>query len=514
MIDQRHAIAFLSDAASYGAAGAVEIIETHISMIFLVGDRAFKLKRAVSLPYLDFSTFDLRRQTCEKEVALNGRVAPDLYLGTRLITRAADGRLAFDGEGEAVEIVVEMLRFDQQDLFDRMAEDGRLTTGLMSETAAMIAGFHETAQIDTSGRGVDNIAAVLDINEAGFATSGVFSADAVSRLMSRARRVIADQAACFDRRAAEGRIRRCHGDLHLRNIVRHHGRPQLFDCIEFSDAIATCDVLYDLAYLLMDLWHRDLPHFASLVVNRYLDETEDEDGFHLLAFFMAVRAQVRAHVIATQAQEGGDADETLARTARRYFGLAEALLAPAPERLVVLGGFSGSGKSTVAERLAPQLKPAPGARLLETDRLRKAMFGMAMAERLPLEAYRPEVSDRIYEQLRERSVAIVKAGGCVIASAVFDRPEQRQAIEDAARMAGLSMQGFWLEVDPEVLRQRVAGRDPGPSDATVAVLQDQMQHDIGMIDWHRIDAGQPVEAVAADIHAALSTTDAEQLSAD
>ncbi|TIV74097.1 MAG: aminoglycoside phosphotransferase, partial [Mesorhizobium sp.] len=218
-------------------------------------------------------------------------------------------------------------------------------------------------------------------------------------------------AGLLDRREAAGRVRRCHGDLHLRNICVFDGEPRLFDCIEFNDQIATVDVLYDLAFLLMDLWHRGFPQFANLVMNRYLDDADDEDGFVLLPFLMAVRAAVRAHVTATQVEESSQDSTKLIAEARSYFHLAQTLLAETPPRLVAIGGLSGSGKTTVAEALAAQIGAPPGARIVESDRIRKAMHGVAAETRLPAKAYRPGVSERVYRQIAWLAELILAEGG-------------------------------------------------------------------------------------------------------
>jgi aminoglycoside phosphotransferase family enzyme len=498
--DQADTIRFLSDAGTHGGA-PVETIETHISRLFLAGDRVFKTKRAVRLPYADFSTPELRLAACRKEAELNARTAPGLYLGARRITRAADGAIAFDGPGDLIDGVVEMVRFDQSCLFDRLAAAGRLTPELMTRVARMIARFHEGAPV-AGGGGAANIAGVLDINEAGFATGAVFGKGEVARLVADFRTGLDRHAPLLDRRAAAGRIRRCHGDLHLRNICLLDGQPRLFDCIEFNDAIATTDVLYDLAFLLMDLWHGGLVREANLVANRYLDETGDEEGFVLLPFFMAVRAAVRAHVTATQAADG-DPTGKLAADARTYFDLARSLLAPQEPRLVAIGGLSGSGKSTVADLAGPHLGAPPGARLLESDRIRKAMHGVAAETRLPADAYRPEASERVYAEMARRAGLVVGAGGAVLVNAVFDRQADRSLIAQAATEAGVRFDGVWLHVEPEILRRRVADRSGGPSDATVDVLAQQIVRFHGPGDWRRVDAGAGPETVCARVLASL-----------
>jgi aminoglycoside phosphotransferase family enzyme/predicted kinase len=493
--EQTDAIAFLSDPATHPGA-AVETMETHISYIFLAGDRAYKMKRAVRLPYADFSTPDLRLATCRKELDLNSRTAPELYLRVRRITRKAVGTLEFDGDGELADAVVEMKRFDQSALFDRMAQTGNLTPALMTETARAILRFHQGAPVVHSGGGAANIEGVLDVNRAGFATSHVFIEAEIDAFDASFRAALARHAPLLDRREAAGKVRRCHGDLHLRNICLLGGEPRLFDCIEFNDGIAMIDILYDLAFLLMDLWHRGFPELANLVANRYLDEADDEDGFALLPFFMAIRAAVRAHVTATQAEESHEGSGRLANKAKAYFKLASTLLTEHPARLVAIGGLSGSGKTTVAEALAAHVGAPPGARIVESDRIRKAMHGVAAETRLPEEAYRSEISERVYSEMARHAEFILSSGGSVVADAVFDRERDRIRMEQVVIDSALPFLGIWLDVSPDVLRRRIGKRKGGPSDATVDILSRQLQRDPGAIAWRRLDAAhKPKETV-------------------
>ncbi|MEK1886177.1 MAG: AAA family ATPase [Phyllobacterium sp.] len=493
--DQDETIEFLKHARNYGLDGPVEILETHISIIFLVADKAFKLKRAVKLPYADFSNPAERLSFCLKEVVLNSQTAPELYLGVRRVTRAESGALCFDGSKETVDAVVEMKRFPQEHLFDRMAEAGRLTPALMDATAGMIANFHQNLTPVHAGSGSANVEAVLDINKRGFATSRVFSDHEVQIFDDAFRTAFETHRRHLDRREAAGMIRRCHGDLHLRNICLTEGGPRLFDCIEFNDQIATVDVLYDLAFLLMDLWHRDLHDHANRVMNRYLDATGDEDGVALLPFFMALRAAVRAHVVATQAEVTVDKSNSLRQEARSYFDLALDLLGPPLSILIAIGGLSGSGKSTIAEALAAHAGPAPGARIFESDRVRKAMFSVHATERLRPEAYKPEISDTVYKILCDNAKTALKLRGTVIVDAVFDRPGTRDLIEQVANAAGVTFVGIWLSTDHSTLASRIKARRNSVSDATVEVLHMQEVNDVGAVDWRHIDASRSVDAV-------------------
>uniref|UniRef100_UPI0033429A45 bifunctional aminoglycoside phosphotransferase/ATP-binding protein n=1 Tax=Castellaniella defragrans TaxID=75697 RepID=UPI0033429A45 len=499
--DQIDVLRFLEDPASYGGdAATVSMTTTHISVIFFVGQRVFKLKRAVRLPYVDFSTVAQRLAACQQELTLNRRTAPTLYLGVRRITREADGRLAFDGQGELVDAVVEMRRFDESTLFNTLAAEGRLTPVLLTGLARMIARFHADAAISLQGGGEAGIASVLDGNERSLASTDVFDAGTVAALTAQMRAALHRHAPLLEARRRAGKVRRCHGDLHLRNICLVDGAPTLFDCLEFDEDIATIDVLYDLAFLVMDLWHHGLEAEANLVFNRYLDECDETDGLSLMPFFMAIRATVRAHVTATQAAQAADSQRAaLVSQARAYAALALRLLAPVPVRMVAVGGLSGTGKSTVAAAIAHRIGPAPGARVLASDRIRKRLHGVLAEVRLPPQAYDPKVSERVYAVLVQEAQAVLEAGHAVVADAVFNRPASRERIERVARAAHAPFTGIWFHAQPETLYTRVDARRGDPSDATVEVLRVQLENQKDRADWIWIATDEGIAATVSKV---------------
>ena len=306
--DQRAVIAFLRDPSSYGpGVERVDIVETHISIVFLAGERAYKLKRAVKLPYLDFSTEALRREACAAELALNRRTAPELYLELRPIGRDEHGAIGFGGEGPAVDWVVVMRRFDQAQLFDALAVSGGLEPRLMTALADHIARFHAAAEPPSEPGGATALQEVADTNHACLKAAGRagFDAERVDSIRAKWSERLARLAPLLDARRPAGKVRRVHGDLHLRNICLFDGKPLLFDCLEFSDALASIDVLYDLAFLLMDLEFRGLGALANLVLNRYLDMSDEDDGLAALPLFLSLRAGIRAHVTATALADAG-----------------------------------------------------------------------------------------------------------------------------------------------------------------------------------------------------------------
>jgi len=503
--NQADVLSFLKNPASYGEQAAlVAMTTTHISAIFFVGHRVFKLKRAVRLPYVDFSTAALRLAACCREYDLNRRTAPALYMGVRCITRETDGRLMFDGRGELVDAVVEMARFDENTLFDRMGPRGQLTPTLLTELARTVARFHTNSAADHRRTGAAGIASVLDINEQALTAANLFSADAVATLTADLRSAFHRHESLLNARARAGKVRRCHGDLHLRNICLVDGVPTLFDCLEFDESMATVDVLYDVAFLLMDLWHRRLQPGANLVFNRYLDECDETDGLPLIPFFMSIRASVRAHVTAAQAEQAPDAcREKVIAEAKAYAALAARFLNPAPARLVAIGGLSGTGKSTVAAAIADKIGSAPGARVLASDRIRKRLYGVRAEERLPAQAYSPEVSERVYAALALSAQTVLSSGHAVVADAVFDRATDRERVERIASAAKVPFMGIWLHAKPPTLFARVDARRGDASDATVDIVRAQLADQNGSANWVWVDADGAIAATVARVAGAI-----------
>ncbi len=468
MAEQDEIIAFL-------AQGAEARAETHISIVFLHADTAYKLKRAVRFSYIDYSTLARRKAYCEVELTLNRRTAPELYRRVRAITRAASGGLEFDGPGAPVEYVLEMQRFAEADLFDAMARAGRLTAPLLRTLTDTIAAFHQMAEL-TPRDGAALLRKVVEGNAANLAAFGLDPA-LVNEVNAACRAAVAAQAALLAGRGAG--IHRCHGDLHLGNIVLWRGKPLVFDCIEFSEDFACIDPLYDLAFLLMDLLHRGERGFAALVFNRYLDRTTEAGGMAAMPLFIAARAAIRAHIAMAQgrAGEGG-----------AYLALAAQVLRPAMPRLLAIGGYSGSGKSTLAAVLAPEFVPVPGARILRTDVLRKILCGVAPETRLPESAYTREMNGKVYAEMHAQAELALRAGYSTILDAAFLRLEERSAAAALAARLGVDFSGFWLDAPEEVLITRLDARRDDASDAGVAVLRRQRALETGDIRWTRIDA--------------------------
>lgn len=496
--DQADVLSFLSRSDTYpDARDAVSRIDTHAAAVFLAGHRAYKLKRAVRYDYLDYSTVDLRKTACEREVEINRAIAPDLYVGTQPVTSEPEGALAIGGRGKPVDWLVVMRRFDQDDLLDRMAESGRLPVSSMPALAEQVAALHERAERTPRFGGRSGMVEIIDGNAEAFDTcQDILPRARAAEVTGRCRKAVDDHALLLDARRADGFVRRCHGDLHLRNIVMRDGRPTPFDAIEFNDAIACGDVLYDLAFLLMDLWHRNMPAHANTLLNTYMVSTGDDGGLPLLPLFLGCRAAIRAKTTATAAgmNRSSGAGESLGGEARAYLDLVMALLEPDPPVLIALGGLSGSGKSTLAARLAPRLGRPPGAVIARSDLVRKSLFHQQPESALGPDAYTAAVNRTVYDQMADRAARALATGQSVVLDAVFANAAERSRAEAMARKAGAPFAGLWLEAPEPTLVERVATRVDDASDATPEVVRAQVARPVGPISWIRIDgSGSPEE---------------------
>jgi len=484
---QAEILAALTDGrlfASSSLTPAPQHIETHCSHIFLTGERAFKMKRAIAFSYLDYRTLEARERCIKAELELNRRTAPQLYLRCHKIIRAAADRLALAPPSDprpALDWLVEMRRFPDDALLADRADRGLLTVAQMRDLADAIHDFHVTAAQRPDHGGAAEMARVLHecLDNMRLRVLPLAAAE-IERLAEAMDQQVSALLGLMDRRRQQGYVRQCHGDLHLGNICLVDGKPVLFDCIDFSDMLACTDTAYDLAFLLMDLCHRKRLDFANLVLNRWLDRSGDTEALALLPFFQALRAAIRAHIVATTHRDD---------MARAYLASAFAHLEPAKPKLIALGGFSGSGKSTLAMGLAPDLLPLPGARIIRSDTLRKRRAGIAPETRLPADSYTQQASDDVYAAMLAEARVAIAAGYSVIFDAAFLRANERDAVVALAAALNLPFHGIWLDVPEPVLRQRLAARKGDASDANEHILAIQMANDPGPITWQRLAVG-------------------------
>ncbi len=364
---QQQVLDFL-DGSSFGPAKGGKRIDTHASMVFLGADRALKIKRAVRLPFLDYSTLEKRRRACEEELKVNAGNAPELYRRVIAITRNFDGTFEIDGTGTPVEWAVEMARFDESQSLDRVAVSKTIDPSLAMAVADAILRSHDKAPRADGESWLASIPPIIERNTAKFRTVRGLDAVAVDRLDAASRDAVTILQPLLTQRAKQGFVRRCHGDLHLANIALVDGRPLLFDAIEFDPVIATTDVLYDLAFTLMDLVHFNQAAAANEVFNRYLAGAGDEclDGLRLLPLFLSVRAAIRAHVLFMKSEQAGGNDAAW-QEAKRYLDLAgrlrgrESRSSPAGSRVrsSLRPARSLSARTSFASTYSAPVKPRP-----------------------------------------------------------------------------------------------------------------------------------------------------------
>lgn len=459
-------------------------VETSISWLFLYREAVLKLKRPVDFGFVDFTTLEKRRWAIERELAFNKPGAPDIYRCVHAIRRTGDGEFSLDGRGDTLDWALEMRRFDEREV---LSEQPHVVRGdFAEELGRRIARFHAEAPFGEKGGGGAGLAAVITSNARQFSGLAGLDQSDLQQLTDGMWRRHAEVEHLLDERLAGGFVRRCHGDLHLGNILLERDRPVLFDCIEFNDAIAEIDVLYDLAFLLMDLHHRNEAAGANRVLNGWLDEAAGHfpsvmwAGLAALPLFQAVRAAIRAHVCG-HSQDIAQAD--------LYVRHADAHLRPAVPRVVAVGGLSGSGKSSLARALAPRLQPSPGAVVLRTDEIRKRLAGVPPTTRLSDAAYTPEMRANVYEEMFDGAQRCLSAGWPVILDAVFLEPELRVRAEAVAAKAKVPFTGLWLDAPADVLKARLEARGPDASDANAQVLEAQLARNPADLGWCRLAAG-------------------------
>lgn len=480
-----------ADLVAWLTGRAERVIETACARVFLAGEVAWKLKRNVDLGYADFSTVARRKWALDRELEFNREAAPDIYRRVRAITRDADGGFAWDGSGEIVDHALEMRRFDDGAV---LSADPAALTGEMAEALGRaIAGFHARAPLRPDG-GWSALEFTVGSNAHLLRDlTGRLDHQRVELMVDLTAAELARQRPLLEARRDAGFARRCHGDLHLANILVENAAPVLFDCIEFNDLLSDLDIQYDLAFLLMDLDFRGRRDAAVRVLSAWLDQAGRDfpeaiwAGLAALPLMLAVRAGVRAHVSA----HAGDL-----AVARAYVEAAIAHLAPPPPVLAAVGGLSGTGKSSFARAIAPGLGASPGAVVLRTDEIRKRLMKVAPAERLPDSAYAGDLYGRSYDALIETARTLLKAGRGVVLDATFIDPALRARAEQLARDRGVPFRGVWLEAPLEILKARVAGRVGDASDATVETLDDQLARLGGEPAWGHVDTAGSVEDAA------------------
>jgi len=496
---QSDIIDFLSHPESYGLPcdRVVKRLDTHISIVFLAGEYAYKLKRAIALPFVDFSSLKSRAYFCAQELEINRCFSPELYVD--IVPVGFTQTFNLDGEGKVVDWLVKMKRFDQDTLFDRLCEENKLDEDTVMQLVDRVVLHYEQAEKNDQYGGLAGMERAFNGHYLALENcpAHVLNKSQIEMLKETVSQILFECASKLEERRKNGMVRHCHGDLHLRNICLFNGKATLFDAIEFEPDYAIIDVLYDLSFLLMDLIHRRRHDLASLVFNRYLGMTGDVAGLAVLGLFLSSRATIRAHVsaVASQNQKTQKATEFWEQEARTYLVEAQHFLVSEIPVLIAVGGLSGCGKSVLAKGLAPRVGRMPGAYIARTDMIRKRLSGLKPWQKLGEDGYSRAVTAKTYEKLYEEIETVLRSGYSVIVDGVFAREGERNKLENLARALKIPFHGIWLSAPLNVLEERVTLRQNDVSDADGAVVRSQSLYDIGRLDWSQVDASQDIETV-------------------
>ncbi len=473
---------------------ATQIIETHISWVLLTGPYAYKIKKALDLGFLDYSTLEKRKFQCEEELRLNRRTAPEIYL--EVVTIGGTPNQPHLNKEPAIEYMVKMHQFPQTALLSQILLAGELNELHIESLAQMIAEFHTSIDIASPSSPYGSTEAVSHPIHENFLQIGerISSAVLLKRLQQIEQRNSAfthKKYKLFEQRKREGFIRDCHGDLHLNNILLLDGQPRLFDCIEFNPELRIIDVISELAFLIMDLEQHQRAKLANLLLNSYLERSGDYEGVRLLRFYLCYRAMVRAKVVTIRLEQSGlsaQDERDIHHDFDSYLQLAEGYSKEGHSHIYITHGLSGSGKTTLTKTLMQHL----GAIRIRSDIERKRLFGMRGDEQSDSTTiYTEDASRRTYQHLAELATAISEGGYPVIIDATFLEQSERNRFRELAEELALPFTILHFQASPEVLIHRIQTRvekGTDASEADVTVLQGQINQYRPLTDDEMLEA--------------------------
>jgi aminoglycoside phosphotransferase family enzyme/predicted kinase len=454
----------------------IQLVQTHISYILLTGDFAYKIKKAVDFGFLDYSTLTKRHHFCNEELRLNQRGAAQIYLDVLPVSEVGD-RLQLGDSSNPVEYVVKMRQFPQETLLNALFDRGELTEELLIRLATAIAQFHAQAATSDYIRSFGEIPKVRQsIDENYEQTEKYIGGPQTQTQFDETRdytdRFFAERQALFDSRMQYNWIRECHGDLHLRNICYWNDQLLLFDCIEFNEPFRFVDVMFDIAYIVMDLQARNRPDLSTVFLNTYIEQTGDWEGLQILPLYVSRQSYVRAKVTSflLDIPSVPEAEkQTASETAALYYQLAWQVTKPCQGQLILMAGLSGSGKSTVARSLAKRLQAVH----IRSDAVRKHLGGIALSERGGPELYTSEMTHKTYSRLIELGITLAQAGYPVILDAKYDRQALRGEAIAQAEAHHLPLKIVNCTAPLAVLENRLKQRTGDIADATADLLPQQ-----------------------------------------
>ena len=455
----------------------IQLIQTHVSYVFLTGDYAYKVKKPVNFGFLDFSTLEQRQHFCLEELRMNQPIAPEIYLEVLSIVEI-DGKLVLGDAGQAVEYALKMCQFPQEALFITMFEQGQLTETHMEDLGRIVAQFHAKAETNDYIRRFGEVSKIREAFDENYQQTEKYIGRPQTQQQYEETKNFSDaffaqQQKLLATRRENNRIRECHGDLHLRNICFWHDKIQLFDRIEFNEPFRFVDVMYDVAFTVMDLEARGRKDLGNAFLNTYIEQTGDWEGLQVLPLYLSRQAYVRAKVTSFLLDDPGvpqDAKQEAAKVASDYYRQAWEYTKTNQGQLILMSGLSGSGKSTVARHLARRL----GAIHLRSDAIRKHLAGISLEQKGEDELYTSEMSQKTYGRLLELGIMLASQGLPVILDAKYDRMALRQEAIAQANTHNLPIKIIQCTAGEEILRDRLSSRTGDVSDATADLLTQQL----------------------------------------
>lgn len=455
----------------------IQVLQTHISTIFLTGEYAYKVKKPVDLGFLNFSTLARRHHYCQEEIRLNRAIAPEIYLEAVAIARQGN-RFRVGGEGEAIEYAVKMRQFPQEGLFSELLARDEVTVELMAELGKTVAQFHARTPSNDYIRSFGSVKTIRQAIESNYDHTRAYidrwhlsAPFAATRHFTES--FFAEKRSLFEQRQECDKIRECHGDLHLKNICWWRDKIQLFDRIEFNEEFRFVDTFYDVAFTVMDVEARDRPDLGNAFLNSYLDYSGDWEGVQVLPLYLCRQAYVRAKVnsLTSDDERISAADRNAAATAAiDYYRLAWKYTQPRSGRLLLMSGLSGSGKTTVGRYLARKLN----AIHLRSDAIRKHLAGISVETKGSSAVYSAELSEQTYDRLLSAGLTLARQGFTVILDAKYDRRSRRLEALSRAQKHQLPVEIYRCTAPAEVLRDRLARRQGDISDATPDLVDRQL----------------------------------------